>query len=152
MQKCSITLKIRRYLVPWGSTPSRHHRFQRSYLQFLEKPKCTTYGACVRRSKVLHINVQLLPFRPGWRLWTSLQNPKDCRHGQATKNPGPISCAMVRATTEVIWNSRPFANGDARRYRESWEAWGDSRGLALNWATAWPRVRPQTSYIFEVDT
>ena len=31
---------------PWGfDSPSRHHRFQRSCLQFSERPKCTTSGA-----------------------------------------------------------------------------------------------------------
>jgi hypothetical protein len=33
---------------PWGfDSPSRHHRFQRSYLHSVEKMKCTTCRACV---------------------------------------------------------------------------------------------------------
>jgi hypothetical protein len=35
---------------PWGfDSPSRHHRFQKSYPHFMKKVKCTARSACVRK-------------------------------------------------------------------------------------------------------
>ena len=44
------------------------------------------------------------------------------------------------------------SNGPARRYRDSWEGQGYRWVPVSHWATALPRVRPQTPYIFEIDT
>lgn len=56
------------------------------------------------------------------RLWTSLRNPKDCKRGQATKNPGPIWRAMVRATKNIF-------HIDLRRSGAAWTLPGNSLGL-----------------------
>jgi hypothetical protein len=55
------------------------------------------------------------------RFWTSLRNP-DCERGQATKNQGPICCAMVRATKNIF-------HIDLRRSGAAWTLLGNSLGL-----------------------